>query len=56
MYHNGRSSPFYERVMLLRFFYQCQQENGIVNRIFGALIFSDLICMFTVEVFHILFI
>ena len=48
MYHNCRTSPFYERVMLLRFFHQCQQENGIINDIFGALIFSALIQMSTI--------
>ena len=31
--------------MLLRFFHQYQQENDIVNDIFGALIFSALIRM-----------
>ena len=34
--------------MLLRFFHQCQQENGIINDIFGALVFSALIQMSTV--------
>ena len=40
MYHDCRSSPFYERIMLLRFFHRRQQENGIVNyfRCFSALI------------------
>ena len=48
MYHDCRSFPFNERTMLLRFFHQCQQENGIVNHIFGALVFSALIHMSTV--------
>ena len=56
MYHKCRTSPFYERVVLLRFFHQCQQENDIVNDIFGALVFSALIQMSTVRAILILFI
>ena len=46
MYHDCRSSPFYERIMLLRFFHRRQQENGIVNyfRWFSALIHMSTVC------------